>query len=250
MASRLDQIDLTERTKDKQTYEKQIKKWQLRLLNLEQALRNSERSVLIAFEGWDASGKGGAIKRLTSPLDPRGYRVYGICAPTPEEKRRHYLWRFWSRAPATGELVIFDRSWYGRVLVERVEGFATEEQWRRASDEINEFERQLADNGTLVLKFWMHISDGEQLRRFEERRDDPFKRWKITDEDWRNRDKRGEYLEAAEDMFESTDSAACPWRLIAAEHKWFARVEVIKQLVKTLAQALSKEPDEKWTAAD
>lgn len=243
MASRLDELDLTQQIENENEYEKHLKKWQLRLLDLQQTLRNSPRSVLVAFEGWDASGKGGSIKRLTDALDPRGYKVYGIAAPTPEEKRRNYLWRFWDRTPATGELVVFDRTWYGRVLVERVEGFATKEEWKRAYDEINHFEEQLTNNSTLVLKFWMHISADEQLKRFQERENSPFKTWKITPDDWHNRERREAYLEAAEEMFKRTDTKDCPWRLIAAEHKWFARVEVIRQVAKALETALGVERD-------
>lgn len=244
MPNRLDQVDLTQKLKDKEEYEQALKHWQLKLLDLEQALRTSDRAAVIAFEGWDASGKGGAIKRLLGALDPRGYKAYGIAAPTPEEKSRHYLWRFWDRTPATGELVIFDRTWYGRVLVERVEGFATKEQWERAYDEINQFEQQLHDNGTLVLKFWLHISAEEQLKRFKERQDSPLKSWKLTDDDWRNREKRPQYLKAAQDMFKRTDTADCPWHLVAAEHKWFARVEVLKTTVKRLETALGKHAEE------
>ncbi|MEI6502130.1 MAG: UDP-galactose-lipid carrier transferase [Armatimonadota bacterium] len=242
MPTRLDKVDLTLQIADKKEYEKALEKWQLRLLGLEQALRNSARSVIIAFEGWDASGKGGAIKRLTEPLDPRGYKVYGIGAPTPEEKRRHYLWRFWDRTPGTGELVMFDRTWYGRVLVERVEGFCCEADWQRAYEEINCFERQLTDAGTLVLKFWMEISPEEQLKRFKEREASPFKKWKITADDWRNREKRSEYVRAAEAMLAKTDTKDCPWHLISAEHKWYARIEVIKTTVKELEKALGKIP--------
>jgi len=239
MPTRLDKVDLTLQIADKKEYEKALEKWQLRLLGLEQALRNSARSVIIAFEGWDASGKGGAIKRLTEPLDPRGYKVYGIGAPTPEEKRRHYLWRFWDRTPGTGELVMFDRTWYGRVLVE---GFCCEADWQRAYEEINCFERQLTDAGTLVLKFWMEISPEEQLKRFKEREASPFKKWKITADDWRNREKRSEYVRAAEAMLAKTDTKDCPWHLISAEHKWYARIEVIKTTVKELEKALGKIP--------
>lgn len=241
MSSRLDDLDLSRRVKTKSDYERQLKDLQLRLLNLEQALRYSRHSVLIAFEGWDASGKGGAIKRLTERLDPRGYKVYGIAAPTEEEKRRHYLWRFWTRTPARGEMVIFDRSWYGRVLVERVEGFATREQWRRAYEEINAFERQLVSDDTLVLKFWMHISEEEQLRRFEERANSPFKSWKITPDDWRNRSKRKEYEKAAEEMFRETDTKECPWHLIPANDKCFGRLQVIERVVQVMERALGKQ---------
>jgi len=241
MSSRLDDLDLSRRVKSKSDYEKQLKDLQLRLLNLEQALRYSHYSVLIAFEGWDASGKGGAIKRLTERLDPRGYKVYGISAPTEEEKRRHYLWRFWTRTPARGEIVIFDRSWYGRVLVERVEGFAEKEHWSRAYEEINAFERQLVHDDTLVLKFWMHISDEEQLRRFEERANSPFKSWKLTPDDWRNRGKREEYEKAAEEMFKKTDTKECPWHLIAANDKCFGRLQVIERVVQVMERALGKQ---------
>jgi len=240
MATRLDKLDLSLQIEDEKEYNKTIKKWQIRLLGLEQALRNSGRAMLIAFEGWDASGKGGAIKRLTAALDPRGYKVYGISAPTEEEKRHHYLWRFWTRIPGAGEMVIFDRSWYGRVLVERVEGFCEKADWHRAYEEINCFEEQLSDSGVLVLKFWMQISDAEQLRRFREREADPLKSWKITPEDWRNRDKRPRYVEAAEDMIARTDTKHCPWRVIAAEHKWYGRVAVLKTVVEELEAVLGK----------
>lgn len=241
MSNRLDQVDLSLAIEGKKEYNKALKKWQIRLLGLQQALRNSEHGLLIAFEGWDASGKGGAIKRLTAPLDPRGFKVYSIGPPTEEEKRHQYLWRFWGRIPATGELVIFDRSWYGRVLVERVEGFCTDDEWKRAYEEINSFERQLADAGIIVLKFWLHISDEEQLQRFRDREQDPLKAWKIGKEDWRNRNQRPQYLQAAQEMFEKTDTKECPWRLISAEHKWFARVEVIKTVVDELEAVLGRQ---------
>lgn len=240
MPNPLAKLDLSLQIADKKAYEQALEKWQLRLLSLEQALRNSGRSVLIAFEGWDASGKGGAIKRLTEPLDPRGYKVYGISAPSPEEARRHYLWRFWSRIPAAGELVIFDRTWYGRVLVERIEGFCTRQEWQRAYQEINCFEEQLSDAGTVILKFWLHLSPEEQLKRFQERQANPFKQWKIGPEDWRNREKRADYEVACGEMFERTDTKRCPWRLIAAEHKWYARVEVLKTTAKAIEQALGR----------
>lgn len=240
MPTRLDEVDLSLAIEGKKEYNKTLKKWQIRLLGLQQALRNSEHGLLIAFECWDASGKGGAIKRLTAPLDPRGFRVYSIGPPTEEEKRHQYLWRFWNRIPAAGELVIFDRSWYGRVLVERVESFCTDGEWTRAYEEINSFERQLADAGIIVLKFWLHISDEEQLQRFRDREQDPLKAWKIGKEDWRNRNKRPEYLKAAQEMFEKTDTTECPWRLISAEHKWYARVDVIRSVVEELEAVLGR----------
>jgi len=228
---RLDEVDLTKQFEDKDEYEERLKKWQLRLLELEEALRHKDLAVLVAFEGWDASGKGGAIQRLTAPLDPRGYKVHSISAPNDEEKNRHYLWRFWSRVPKDGELVIFDRSWYGRVLVERVEDLATEAEWRRAYDELNSFEAQLTADGQ------------EQLKRFKEREENPFKQWKIGPDDWRNREKWDQYVPAAEEMFQRTDTEACPWHLIAGEHKWWARVEVAKTVVKRMEKALGKDGD-------
>jgi AMP-polyphosphate phosphotransferase len=238
---KLDQVDLTQEFEDKRDYNQQLKKWQLRLLELEEALRNKALAVLIAFEGWDASGKGGAIKRLTGALDPRGYKVYSVCAPTEEEKAHHYLWRFWTHTPKKGELVIFDRSWYGRVLVERVEGFAKKPEWQRAYEEINCFEEQLRADGTVTIKFWLHISPEEQLRRFKEREANPFKRYKIGPDDWRNREKWDKYLVAAEAMFKATDKAGCPWHLVSGEHKWWARVEVLKTVVKRMEKTLGKD---------
>ena len=182
--------------------------------------------VLILFEGWDASGKGGAIKRLVAQMDPRHVRVKQFAAPTHDEKRHHFLWRFFPKLPGWGGVAIFDRSWYGRVLVERVEGYASEEEWRRGYEEIVGFERSLAAQGTILIKFWMHISDEEQLRRFERRERKPLKRWKLTDEDWRNREKRGAYEEAVEEMFEKTDHDAGPWTIVPGDSKRFARVFV------------------------
>ena len=182
--------------------------------------------VLIMFEGWDASGKGGAIKRLVANLDNRHVRVAAFAAPTKDEKRHHFMWRFFPKLPGWGGVAIFDRTWYGRVLVERVEGFATEEEWRRGYGEIVEFERSLAAEGTILIKFWMHISDEEQLRRFERRQRKPLKRWKLTDEDWRNREKRPAYEEAVEEMFERTDHPDAPWTIVPGDSKRFARVFV------------------------
>jgi polyphosphate kinase 2 (PPK2 family) len=182
--------------------------------------------VLVLFEGWDASGKGGAIKRLVMQLDNRHVRVATFAAPTDDEKRHHFLWRFFPRLPGWGGVAVFDRSWYGRVLVERVEGFASEEEWRRGYEEIVGLERSLAAEGTILIKFWMHISDEEQLRRFERRRRKPLKRWKLTDEDWRNREKRPAYAEAVEEMFERTDHEDGRWTIVPGDSKRFARVFV------------------------
>ena len=185
-------------------------------------------ALCVLFEGWDAAGKGGAIKRLVSPLDPRHVRVAQFAAPSADEKRHHFLGRFWPALPGWGGMAVFDRSWYGRVLVERVEGFADREQWLRAYDEINAFERTLVHEGTILVKFWLHISSEEQLRRFESRAEDPLKSWKLTPEDWANREKRAEYEEAVEDMLARTDEPRAPWHLIAAESKRYARVEVVR----------------------
>jgi polyphosphate kinase 2 (PPK2 family) len=184
--------------------------------------------LCVVFEGWDASGKGGAIKRLVRPLDPRHVRVAQFAAPTYDEKRHHFLWRFWPALPGWGGMAVFDRSWYGRVLVERVEGFATEEQWSRAYDEIVEFERTLAAEGMILVKFWMHVSDEEQLRRFRSRAEDPLRSWKLTDEDQRNREKRPQYEAAVEDMLERTDHPAAPWHVVAGDDKGLARVTVVE----------------------
>ena len=187
--------------------------------------------VLALFEGWDASGKGGAIKRLVAPLDTRHVRVAQFAAPTPDEKRHHYLWRFWPTLPGWGGMAVFDRSWYGRVLVERVEGFATEGQWRRAYEEIVELERMLHADGMVVIKFFLHLSEEEQLHRFEERRDSPLKSWKLTPDDWENRRKRPEYLAAIEEMLERTDHEDAPWELVEAESKKYARVKVVETVI-------------------
>ncbi len=196
--------------------------------------------VCIVFEGSDASGKGGAIKRLVERLDPRHVRVASIAAPTHDEKRHHWLWRFWPLLPGWGGMAVLDRSWYGRVLVERVEGFATEDEWSRAYGEINDFERSLALEGMVLLKFWLHISDAEQLERFESRANDPLKSWKLTDEDWRNRGKRAAYTDAVEDMVARTDTAWAPWHLIEADSKRHARVKVVETVVDAVEAALGR----------
>jgi polyphosphate kinase 2 (PPK2 family) len=194
--------------------------------------------VLILFEGWDASGKGGAIRRLVAPLDLRHVRVAQFAAPTPDEKRHHFLWRFFAQLPGWGGMAVFDRTWYGRVLVERVDGFATKEQWRRAYDEIVGLERSLAAEGSLVIKFFLHISEDEQLRRFEARRDDPLKSWKLTPDDWDNRRKRPQYLEAVEEMLERTDHKAAPWDPIEADSKRYARVRVMESVIERVERGM------------
>jgi polyphosphate kinase 2 (PPK2 family) len=194
--------------------------------------------VLVLFEGWDASGKGGAIRRLVAPLDLRHVRVAQFAAPTPDEKRHHFLWRFFPKLPGWGGMAVFDRTWYGRVLVERVDGFATKEQWRRAYDEIVGLERSLAAEGSLVIKFFLHISEDEQLRRFEARRDDPLKSWKLTPDDWENRRKRPQYLEAVEEMLERTDHKAAPWDPIEADSKRYARVRVMESVIERVERGM------------
>jgi polyphosphate kinase 2 (PPK2 family) len=197
-------------------------------------------ALCVLFEGWDASGKGGAIKRLVAPLDARHVRVVSFAAPSPDEKRHHYLHRFVPALPGLGGMAVLDRTWYGRVLVERVEGFATVEEWRRAYDEINEFERMLADGGTVLVKLWMHISDDEQLERFQAREKNPLKRYKLTDEDWRNRGKRDAYAEAVEEMVERTSTEWAPWHLVEGDSKRFARVKVVETVVEAAEDGLRR----------
>jgi polyphosphate kinase 2 (PPK2 family) len=197
--------------------------------------------VCVLFEGGDASGKGGAIRRLVAELDPRHVRVVQFAAPTHDEKRHHFLRRFWPSLPGWGGMAVFDRSWYGRVLVERVEGFSTREQWLRAYDEINSFERTLADEGMILIKFWLHISGEEQIRRFKRREKDPLKSWKLTEEDWRNREKRGEYKQAVEDMVARTSlEPNARWHLIPAESKRYARVAVIEAVIAEIEEGMRR----------
>lgn len=197
--------------------------------------------VCVIFEGEDASGKGGAIRRLVAELDPRHVRVVQFAAPTHDEKRHHFLWRFWPSLPGWGGMAVFDRSWYGRVLVERVEGFATREQWLRAYDEINSFERTLADEGMILIKFWLHISGEEQMKRFKRREKDPLKSWKLTEEDWRNREKRNEFKQAVEDMVARTSlEPHARWHLIPAESKRYARVAVIEAVIAEIEEGMRR----------
>jgi len=195
--------------------------------------------VLVLFEGWDASGKGGAIRRLVAPLDPRHVRVSSFAAPTFDEKRHHFLWRFSSALPGWGGMAILDRSWYGRVLVERVEGFATKKQWKRAYGEIAGFEESLVVEGMVLIKFWLHISDEEQHKRFKRREEDPLKRWKLTDEDWRNRSKRKDYAAAIEEMLDRTSTHHAPWHLVEGNSKRFARVKVVETVCAEMERGMS-----------
>ncbi|WP_332691244.1 polyphosphate kinase 2 family protein [Halalkalibacter lacteus] len=219
------------RFKTKKHYKKTLKKKQLRLLRLQRALHEQNIPVILIFEGWDAAGKGGAIKRATERLDPRGYTVHPIAAPDDHELTYHYMRRFWKLLPKKGEMSIFDRSWYGRVLVERVEGFATKEEWARGYDEINHTEQMLAAAGHIIMKFWIDISKEEQLLRFKEREANPFKSWKLTDEDWRNRKMWDQYEEAIEEMIDKTDTGFAKWYVIDGHDKNTARVTVIETLI-------------------
>ena len=233
----LDALDQS-RAIDQEEYKEKLKDYQLSLLNLQRALTETKHSVIIVIEGPDAAGKGGAIRRLVERLDPRHYRVYSIVKPTQEEYQHHYLWRFWAQLPKAGHIAIFDRTWYGRVLVERVEGFCTETEWRRAYREINAMEQQLVHFGTVLLKFWLHIDPDEQLRLFREREADTHKQWKITDEDWRNRSKRDQYRDAVEEMLYRTSTPHAPWTIVESNCKWYARVKVLETVCQAIRQAL------------
>ena len=230
-------IDLTQRLSDEE-YEAQLDEHQSRLSRLAWTLHRKQRSMVLVFEGWDAAGKGSAIRRVTQAMDPRLYRTVGIAAPTDEERAQHYLWRFWRHMPRAGFTTIFDRSWYGRVLVERVEGFAKPAEWGRAYAEINAFEEQLADHGIVLGKFWVHISKEEQLRRFRERQKVALKRFKITGEDWRNRKQWPEYQEAVNEMVARCSTEFAPWKLVAGNDKKFARIEILRTIIERIEMAL------------
>jgi polyphosphate kinase 2 (PPK2 family) len=220
-------------------YKKQIKKAQARLGDLgRKAYENGQTTVLV-FEGPDASGKGGAIRRTVWSLDARNTRVHQFAAPTEEERAHHYLWRFWRKLPRAGHVSVFDRSWYGRVLVERAEGFATEDEWRRAYNEINDFEQQMVDHGILLLKFWLHISKDEQLARFKEREKSPYKHWKLTDEDWRNREQWDAYEIFAQDIMQYTSTQKSPWILVEGNDKLHARLKVINTVIDHLGERVN-----------
>jgi polyphosphate:AMP phosphotransferase len=226
-ADALKRVDLSAELPKKE-YKDELEKLQRRVAELQQDAFEAGRSTVLVFEGWDAAGKGGVIRRITAPLPARSYHIMPIAAPTDEERARHYLWRFWRHLPRAGRIMIFDRSWYGRVLVERVEGFAREDEWRRAYEEINDFEDQLFEHGMLVRKFWLHIDRDEQMRRFKARKKTAFKKYKLTEEDYRNRDKWGDYVEAVNEMVARTSTAHAPWRLVAANDKRHARIEVLR----------------------
>ena len=232
-------VDLT-KTMEKEAYKAELDRLQKRLESLHSELYRLRIPVVIGFEGWDAAGKGGAIKRLTSHLDPRGYKVNPTSAPNDVEKVHHYLWRFWNNMPKAGHIAIFDRTWYGRVMVERIEGFCTESDWRRAYREINEMEAHMANFGAVVLKFWLHIDKDEQERRFRERMDDPAKQWKITDEDWRNREKWDAYESAVNEMLVRTSTTYAPWTIVEGNSKYYARVKVLRTVVEALEKKIKE----------
>ena len=219
---------------DADTYKKRLAELQAELRDLQNRAFRKGTPVVIAYEGWDAAGKGGNIKRITQALDSRGYEVHPIAAPEPHEKARHFLWRFWTRLPERGHIAIFDRTWYGRVMVERIEGFCSENDWQRAYREINEFERELVDWGAKVIKFWVQIDKDTQLARFEDRENTPEKKWKITEEDWRNREKWDAYESAIDEMIAKTSTEAAPWHVLESVDKRFARIKALETMIAAL----------------
>lgn len=232
-------VDLSKALSNKE-YKQKLDSFQKKMEILHSELYRLRIPVVICFEGWDAGGKGGAIKRLTSHMDPRGYQVNPTASPNDTEKAHHYLWRFWNNMPKAGHIAIFDRTWYGRVMVERIEGFCSEAEWKRAYQEINEMEEHLANSGCIVLKFWLHIDKDEQERRFKERMENPAKQWKITDEDWRNREKWDEYEKAVDEMLVRTSTTYAPWEIVEANSKYYARVKVLKTVVEAMEKEIEK----------
>jgi polyphosphate kinase 2 (PPK2 family) len=226
-------------------YKRLVIKYQVALHEMAYQVYIQKRPVIMVFEGWDAAGKGGAIRRITEKIDPRGFVVYSIAAPKGDSAVRHYLWRFWRRLPETGQIAIFDRSWYGRVMVERIEGFCTEHEWKRAYREINYFERQLVDFGTILFKFWLQISREEQLARFKARESDKLKAWKLTDEDWRNREKWDQYEAAVNEMLLKTSTITAPWTVVEGDSKYYARIKILKTIVDKLILELEYDPFKK-----
>ena len=232
-------VDLSKTISNKE-YKEKLAALQDKVELLHSELYRLRIPVVICFEGWDAAGKGGAIKRLTSHMDPRGYQVNPTASPNDTEKAHHYLWRFWNNVPKAGHIAIFDRTWYGRVMVERIEGFCSEEEWKRAYQEINEMEEHLANSGCIVLKFWLHIDKDEQERRFKERMENPEKQWKITDEDWRNREKWDDYEKAVDEMLVRTSTTYAPWEIIEANSKYYARVKILKIVAEAMEEEIKK----------
>lgn len=236
-------VDLS-KSLDKEEYKKQIDALQKKLEILHSEIYRLRIPVVLGFEGWDAGGKGGAIRRLTSHLDPRGYQVCPTASPNDIERKHHYLWRFWNKVPKAGHIAIFDRTWYGRVMVERIEGFCSEMEWKRAYQEINEMEAHMANSGAVILKFWLHIDKDEQERRFKERMENPDKQWKITDEDWRNREKWDQYELAVNEMLVRTSTTYAPWIVVEGNNKYYARVRVLQAVVDALEAQIRKVKDE------
>ena len=224
----------------KDDYKKELDKYQKRLKQLQIEMFKAQIPTVICFEGWDAAGKGGAIRRLTAALDPLGFSVHPVSAPNVVERQFHYLWRFWVHLPEAGNIAIFDRTWYGRVMVERIEGFAKDYEWQRAYDEIKDMELQWAEHGFAIAKFWLQIDKDEQLRRFTDRQNDPMKQWKITDEDWRNREKWDAYEEAVNEMLVRTDTSYAPWTVVEGNNKYYARLKVLKTIVDLFEKKLGK----------
>jgi polyphosphate kinase 2 (PPK2 family) len=237
-APRLADVDLSRSLPSKAAYKRRLDELQLSMLRLQQSYFHLNLRAVVVFEGWDAGGKGGSIRRLTEKLDPRGVRVHAIGPPTPDEQSRHFLYRFWRELPVGGHIAIFDRSWYGRVLVERVERLTEKPAWERGYDQINAFEKMLIDDGIRLVKIFLHISADEQLKRFHERIDNPLKRWKITRDDIRARRLRSKYERAVDEMFTRTSTSAAPWFVIPANKKWFARTTVLDCVTSALAEGL------------
>ncbi len=235
---RLNEIRLDDKTIGEEEYKAQLKELQAQLRELHNRLYRKRVPLIICYEGWDAAGKGGNIRRITEALDPRGFEVQPIASPEPHEKARHYLWRFWNRLPKTGHVTIFDRTWYGRVMVERLEGFCSENDWQRAYNEMNEFERELYNWGAVIIKFWVQIDKDTQLERFTARQNTPEKQWKITDEDWRNREKWDAYEEAVNEMLQKTSTAYAPWYILESVDKKYARIKALKIVISRLQEVL------------
>ena len=233
---KLKDVDLSPALTDEE-YKDLLKKLQAKLSDLHNVIYRKKIPVILCYEGWDAAGKGGNIRRVAYPLDPRGFDVHPIASPEPHELNRQFLWRFWTRLPRTGHICIFDRTWYGRVMVERLEGFCSEKDWKRAYNEINEFERQLTDWGAVLLKFWIHIDQDTQLARFTDRQNTPEKQWKITDEDWRNREKWPQYEVAVDEMLQKTSTKNAPWFIIESNDKKYARIRTLKIIIRELEKA-------------
>ena len=242
---KLSEISLDDKTLTREEYDEELDRLQKELRDLHNELYRKKIPVIIAYEGWDAAGKGGNIKRITSALDPRGYEVFPIASPEPHEKARHFLWRFWTRLPKDGHIAIFDRTWYGRVMVERLEGFCSENDWQRAYNEMNEFEKELADWGAVVIKFWVQIDNKTQLERFTERQNTPEKQWKITDEDWRNREKWDQYEAAIDEMLQKTNTTFAPWYILESNDKKYARIKALKIVVEAIREACKDKKEEK-----